>query len=194
MDDKVFFVINGKPLYLDSYLVDFDIPIFYICRDDESAKYAVMCINSHADEYIIAKTSNERIKKMLENNLTLYDFMAEAAKKWHTIYDEDSDDDKIKVLESIDDAYLPQKGEFLNIYNKRISDYLQRINLEIRLNDLELQVQDAFQKYNFVSIIKKEICSCISNEISVLPNSYDSAFFVLKHCDVLPAKNAAAAY
>ena len=194
MDDKVFFVINGKPLYLDSYLVDFDIPIFYICRDDESAKYAVMCINSHADEYIIAKTSNERIKKMLENNLTLYDFMAEAAKKWHTIYDEDSDDDKIKVLESIDDAYLPQKGEFLNIYNKRISDYLQRINLEIRLNDLELQVQDAFQKYNFVSIIKKEIHSFSSNETSVSSNSYDSNFFVLKHCDVLPAKNAAAAY
>ena len=85
MNKKIFFDLNGKYLYLDHYLVDFDIPIFYICKDDLNNKYAVNCVDSHNGEYIICKTNNLNIKAMLENQLSLRDFMLDSDEKWHLI-------------------------------------------------------------------------------------------------------------
>ena len=178
MDDEVFFEINGRNLYLDSYLVDFDIPIFYICKDDEYEKYAIMCINSHTDEYIVVKTSNKEIKAMLENKLSLYDFMSTPKLKWHITYDKSSRSDNVEFLKSIDKTCLPKKNEFLELYNKRITKYLERINQEILTNDLELEIERLFKKYNFEETVKKEIYVSVAQSFSVVSSleGYYSCF------------------
>lgn len=154
MADEVFFDLNGKFLYLDSYLVDFDIPIFYICKDDEYEKYAVMCVNSHEDEYIICKVTNIDIKAMLENRMTLREFIVMSEEKWHSIYDSAKDDDNIETISAIQEQHLPKKGEFLNLYNKRVADYLRMIDFEIKTNDIDMQLQKVFQKYQFIETKK----------------------------------------
>lgn len=171
MNDTVFFDLNGKYLFLDSYLVDFDIPIFYICKDICNYKYAVMCIDSHNDEYIISKTCNKNIKAMLENQLTLRDFMLDSVEKWHTIYDSNMECDVSNLVSDIEDSKLPEKGVFLELYNKRVMDYLKVIENEIQSEDIELQVQMFFKKYQFyeTKTIEIENLNLISDKnISVI--------------------------
>lgn len=157
MKDAIFFDLNGKYLYLDNYLVDYDIPIFYICKDSCNTKYAVMCIDSHNDEYIISKTCNKNIKAMLENQLTLRDFMLDSAEKWHTIYDSNLERDVSTLISDIEDSKLPKKEVFLDLYNKRVMDYLRIIEKEIQSEDVELQVQAFFKKCQFYESKTMEI-------------------------------------
>lgn len=175
MNRKIFFDLNGKYLYLDHYLVDFDIPIFYICKDDWNNKYAVSCIDSHKDEYIISKTNNSNIKAMLENQLSLRKFMLDSDEKWHTFYDINQDCDVVTNILDIKEEQLPKKDEYLDLYNKRVMDYLKILDEEIKADDIEFQMQEFFKKCQFYEsqVVDLNYYNLISeNEFSVKSTNY----------------------
>ena len=179
MNKKIFFDLNGKYLYLDNYLVDFDIPIFYICKDDWNNKYAVNCIDSHADEYIISKTNNINIKAMLENRLSLREFMLDSDEKWHLVYDINQDNDIVTNILDIKDEQLPKKDEYLDLYNKRVMEYLKIIDEEIRNEDIEFHVQEFFKKCQFYE--SQVVDLKYYNLISENESSFKSTNYILKY-------------
>lgn len=131
MKHDVFFYINNKELYLDSYLVDFDIPIFYICKDDENSKYAVMCIDSIKEKYVIGLTTNKDIKAMLLNSLDLCSFINNTSKKWYVICNKEKKSDEVITVQKLNKSDLPKKNAFLELHNKRVIDYVKKIDSEI---------------------------------------------------------------
>ena len=150
MYEDICFKIGTSSLFVDEYLVDFDIPIFYICKTEFGKKYSVVCVDSHNMEYIISSTTNEDILKMLKSQLLLRDFILKSDEHWHILSGDTIDDDKINRIYDIPDNMLPKSGEYLDLHNKRIDDYSKKIQNEIDsanyLNSFDNHFSDLFEQ------------------------------------------------
>ena len=105
MINEVCFKIDSKNLYIDEYLVELNIPIFFICKDDANKKYAVMCENTSTLEYLICSVSINSLIKMLKNELTLYDFIKQSTFKWIIKSGETFESDIIELVTNLPDDY-----------------------------------------------------------------------------------------
>ena len=130
MDKEICFRIDSKNLYIDEYLVELNLPIFFICKDDNNLKYAVMCINTTNLTYVVCKVTIQSILKMLKNDLSLYDFFISSDEKWYLTSGDTLEDDKCNTLEKLTDNLLPQKNTFLDLHNHKIQTYIERLQNE----------------------------------------------------------------
>ena len=142
MINEVCFKIDSKNLYIDEYLVELNIPIFFICKDDANKKYAVMCENTSTLEYLICSVSINSLIKMLKNELTLYDFIKQSTFKWIIKSGETFESDIIELVTNLPDDYYPKKNEYLALENEKICNYIKRI-------EKESQSEIAYEIYSF---------------------------------------------
>lgn len=79
------FKIEGKELYLEQILVDFnDVAIFFLCKN-EVQYYIALCADYHESTYIVAKVTIEDIYKLLHSELTMRDFILKQ-KEYYQVY------------------------------------------------------------------------------------------------------------
>lgn len=123
------FKIEGKELYLEQILVDFnDVAIFFLCKN-EVQYYIALCADYHESTYIVAKVTIEDIYKLLHSELTMRDFILKQ-KEYYQIYSGFTiDRDKIEKhkMEDIDESVLPE-NEYFKVLTERIEGYVRKID------------------------------------------------------------------
>jgi hypothetical protein len=123
------FKIEGKELYLEQILVDFnDVAIFFLCKN-EVQYYIALCADYHESTYIVAKVTIEDIYKLLHSELTMRDFILKQ-KEYYQVYSGFTiDRDKIEKhkMEDIDESVLPE-NEYFKVLTERIEGYVRMID------------------------------------------------------------------
>lgn len=123
------FKIEGKELYLEQILVDFnDVAIFFLCKN-EVQYYIALCVDFHESTYIVAKVTIEDIYKLLHSELTMRDFILKQ-KEYYQVYSGFTiDRDKIEKhkMEDIDESVLPE-NEYFKVLTERIEGYVRKID------------------------------------------------------------------
>lgn len=123
------FKIEGKELYLEQILVDFnDVAIFFLCKN-EVQYYIALCADYHESTYIVAKVTIEDIYKLLHSELTMRDFILKQ-KEYYQVYSGFTiDRDKIEKhkMEDIDESVLPE-NEYFKVLTERIEGYVRKID------------------------------------------------------------------
>ena len=140
MDKEICFRIDSKNLYIDEYLVELNLPIFFICKDDNNLKYAVMCIDSIALAYVVCKVTLQSIIKMLRNELSLYDFFIYSTEQWYVMSGNTIETDKYNRLQILTDNLLPQKNTFLDLHNEKIRTYIKRLQNELNIREVNYKI------------------------------------------------------
>ena len=107
-------------------LIQFDIPLLFTCLDANRNRYLVVCSNEETGEYVAAKITTTELLDMLQNTETMYDTFRNAGKiaRIHCVpgkkeYVWDTTDQK-----SISDEMLPDKGEYFELYNEKIREFI----------------------------------------------------------------------
>ena len=127
---EVCFEIEGKCLFLDEVLVEFNIPIFFICQDDDSQKYAVLCVDSDELVYIIGKVDIKDILLMLSSETTLRAFFQAITEKWRVYTGEEYCGDEVNRISAFREDELPTEGAYFELSNSKIERYIKKLNEE----------------------------------------------------------------
>lgn len=130
MDKKIQFLINKNKLYLEEVLVEFDIPLFFVCKDDSNNKYIVECIDEHKLEYIVSDTTNKDILDMLNKRCTMYDYIKRGKKYWKVITGENIETDDIEEINELTDDILPVKDAYYEHLSEKIKNYMKKLENE----------------------------------------------------------------
>ena len=168
MNNDVCFIINSKNLYIDEYLVEMNIPIFFICKDNDNNKYAVLCEDTSELEYLICRVSIDSLYKMLKNELTLYDFIHESDEKWILKSGDSLETDLVEEVRELEPAYYPKKNEFLALNNEKICDYIHRIQSEC---------SEAFSENNSIELQKMILTTLTRFKTTVSKSNKEYNFF-----------------
>lgn len=111
------FKINNRNLYLEKTLYYFnEIPILFICKDDESQYYLVLCYNYNNFNYIVAETTFEILYNMLSQQCDLRTPFLLANKGYRIIIAADTNDidkDDVTIVDLSSDIYsgiFPKAG------------------------------------------------------------------------------------
>ena len=123
------FKIEGKELYLEQILVDFnDVAIFFLCKN-EVQYYIALCADFHESTYIVAKVTIEDIYKLLHSELTIRDFILKQKEYYHVYSGFTINRDKIEKhkMEDIDESVLPE-NEYFKILTERMRGYVKTID------------------------------------------------------------------
>ena len=123
------FKIEGKELYLEQILVDFnDVAIFFLCKNEDQY-YIALCVDFHESTYIVAKVTIEDIYKLLHSELTMRDFILKQKEYYQVYLGFTIDRDKIEKhkMEDIDESVLPE-NEYFKVLTERIEGYVRMID------------------------------------------------------------------
>lgn len=146
-------------LYLEKIIVSFDIPILFVCNDFENRKYLCLNIDEEAGTTVIAETDNRTLISMLNNQVTMENVFRNSLGNKIIIAEYDCKKNEIvstvQDAKKIDSDLLPEKGAFLELSNKVISEYIlflskQLIKVEVEEffeNGTITVKQSQFQKY-----------------------------------------------
>lgn len=124
---EVCFEIEGKRLYVDEELVEFDIPIFFICKDEKNDKYAVLCIDSKKQVYIIVKSDIGSVLQMLASQITLRDFFLNTCERWKVRAGDEYWLDDVEKIEIFQEDELPVAGTHFELENTKIKEYVKKL-------------------------------------------------------------------
>ena len=119
------FLIDGKKIYSEKTLVYYDLPLLFVCYDDENNKYLALCTDSDELSYILVMTSPERIIDMLDQKISMDCIFKESAHKWR-IKSENSGD-IVKIVNSFEDDELPEKGALFSLVDVSNKQYLEEL-------------------------------------------------------------------
>lgn len=137
------FNIDGNDLYLDKSLIRFnEIPIFFLCRDNNDVIYAVQCIDTEELNYYVVQVDKKNILGLLDNTLTIHDFMTSSMKKWEVQSGENISDDIVKPISQLNEEDLVEKNVYLSLDNTEISNYKDKIQEE-RLYEMTISSNDS---------------------------------------------------
>lgn len=129
MDKELCFVIEGKELYLDQILVDYDdIPIFYLCKSGDE-QYLVLSADLEEEKYIIVKPSRREILDMLCGKTAMRDVMTGQSFFWEVFAKEECTEDIVtkKDMCQVPDNVLPYKDAYFKAATPQIKEYITRL-------------------------------------------------------------------
>lgn len=152
--NDICFKLNNKCLYTDEELVNFNIPIFFVCRDDENNKYAVLCIDSEQLVYIVAQCSIESILAMLNSQITLRDFFLHTGSKWKVYAGEDYLSDEVEEITKMQEDELPA-NQYFELANAKIADYIKRLTEESPIVHYSRSYQQNLVLFNLPVVYQK---------------------------------------
>lgn len=146
-------------LFLEKIIVSFDVPILFVCNDFENRKYLCLNVDEEAGTTVIAETDNRTLISMLNNQVTMENVFRNSLGNKIIIAEFDCKKNEIvstvQDAKKIDSDLLPEKGAFLELSNKVISEYIlflskQLIKVEVEEffeNGTITVKQSQFQKY-----------------------------------------------
>lgn len=126
MDRERCFQIEGKDLFLEKVLVDFEkIPIFYLCRDEQEY-YVVLCIDIEALEYIIIKPKLMEILDVLNGKIQMREIFENQKNYWQVFSGESIEEDEVffHKIEELDKAVLPYENAYFEVLTNDIQNYI----------------------------------------------------------------------
>lgn len=158
---NVSFIIDGVELYTEKVLVEFEIPLLFICRDKANKRYSVLCVDSEEERYLIVQSRIRDIVNMIQNTITMKELFLKAKEgiAWMVTAGESFEDDKVvqMSIQDVEDIDLPKDGAFYEVYNADIHDYVdlllnrvpkketveQIVNFDIKLTEQYQVLADA---------------------------------------------------
>ncbi len=136
MSKEVFFQIQNKLLYLDFMLEEYDfMPVFYVCKDDDGARYIVLCTDFDNEAYLVSRVTLVDLSNMLSGKLDMRSIFLKQAVFWKvTCRGEKYIDDVVEEhkTEDIPVEYLPADGEYYVLYDEEHKEYAKKIECELR--------------------------------------------------------------
>lgn len=148
--------IDGKKLYIDYVIFEYDYPILFVCIDKNDDLYLCHCYEIRKkQEWIISKTNKKIIIDLLTNKLTIFDSLNSPFDENYIVtwsY-EDKKEKCYKVkFEDIDELNLPEKGAFYESEEHEFDEYIKILSkrenkiLEIKL-DSEIYIANSTCAY-----------------------------------------------
>lgn len=136
MSKEVYFQIQNKLLYLDFMLEEYDyLPLFYVCKDDDDARYLVLCTDFEQESYLVSRITLVDLSNMLSGKIDMRSAFLRQPSFWKVTCQGKKYVDDIVTEESIEDipiAYLPAEGEFYVLYDANHKDYAKQIACELQ--------------------------------------------------------------
>lgn len=111
------FYIEGRYLYLDRVLVEYNgIPIYFLCRDG-SQYYTALCTDTDEWKYIVTRTAARDVYGLLHGRIPMRDVILRADHCWQVAPAEDMllDDVKQLRMDEADCSLLPEAGACLEV-------------------------------------------------------------------------------
>ena len=167
--NNVYFVINGKKLYLDFMLEELnDMPFFYVCKDDANAKYLVLCTDFDNEEYILVRVTLHDLRDMLYGAMDIRNaFLGKAC--WDVkCIGNTYKDDIVAVCENVPIDYLPEEGAKYELLDIEHIKYAERIQYEY---------ETMLQNISMVSYQGHVFDERIESESNLLTKTVDEEFF-----------------
>lgn len=140
MEKELCFKINSQELFLDQVLVEYNnIPVYYICKNDNEAYYIVLCTDIDEEKYVIVNIQIEDIINLLKQRLTMRDIILEKKTYWDIVAKENIDEDVCKQydINNIDIEDMPSKESYFLITSQQHKKYLNELESIIQSNDDE---------------------------------------------------------
>lgn len=129
MNKELCFVLDGKELYLDQILVDYDdIPIFYLCKSGDE-RYLVLSADLDEEKYIIVKPSQKEILDMLCGKTAMREVITEQSFFWEVFAKEEYSEDIVvkKDICQMPDGVLPYKDAYFKAVTPQIKEYIAKL-------------------------------------------------------------------
>lgn len=147
MNNEVIFNIGDKKLYNEIILINVDIPLLFVCIDDEENRFLVLCSDEENGEYLISQLSDNVLLEMLNQEKSMRNTLLSGKKFYKVISEIDGAD---KVIEQTFDEFNKElysdDGCFL-IDSPEINKYKSKLK-EIKDN-YELNNQNYLYESNF---------------------------------------------
>lgn len=116
-------------LYLEKILLSFDIPILFVCTDFENRRYLCLNIDDDVPQAVIAEIDIKTLIGMLKDEITMEMAFRGSinGKIVVATYDSSSKQINTSIIASqmVSEDFLPEKGAFFEIENKKIADYIE---------------------------------------------------------------------
>lgn len=183
MKEDIFFVIDGKELFLDKVLVEYnEAPIFFVCRNEKNY-FISSCTDIEKECYIVVKVSLSNLSKMLHGKMTMRGLILLANKFWDIRVGEDETKDIIveNNISAISLDSLPYEGAYLKIATPDLENYVEKIDFvlygegiwENKTSEMfeyaEMDILDFMEQYkvhmqyNYEYVIKNINKICLNN-------------------------------
>ncbi len=164
MEQEKCFNIDGKDIWLDQILIDFnEIPLLFICFDADKNYYAVLCTDIDNMQYIIVPQRLDNISKMLHQRISMRELFIISKWFWKVQAKDDLSDDVVvkKSIEELDAGILPKESAVFKIFTKDLEDYRDSIDNRLLAEvmfepcQFDVDIEDDFSEYDIIQLIQQ---------------------------------------
>lgn len=128
-------------LCVEKVLVTFDTPTLFVCTDSSDKRYLCLNIGENDDKYVIAKTNARYLLNMLRNKYTMEFVFRNSIDGKIILAEYDYDGETIvsesKTAQDVRADLLPKKGEYFELSNDSIVEYIKRLDKDVTQNCLK---------------------------------------------------------
>ncbi len=172
-------------LYLENILLSFDVPILFVCTDFENRRYLCLNIDDDTPQAVIAEIDVKALIGMLKDEITMEMAFRDSVNGKIVIatYDSSSKQISTSVVNSqiISEDFLPEKGAFFELKNKKITDYIEFLSKQIISVEPELIFEKKgivikaikYQAYFSLPESKRNKCNNVSLGDTIKQCSYN---------------------
>ena len=126
------FYIEGKYLYLEQTLVEYNgIPIYFLCRSDKRY-YTVLCIDIDELTYVVVRTAAGDVYNLLHGMLPMRNVILKEDHYWQVISAEDmlQDDVRYLAMDELDHSLLPEAGACFEVLSDEVRTFVEKFDSE----------------------------------------------------------------
>lgn len=140
MGEKWIEIIDYGILYREIDLVTFDVPLLFVCLDKKKCRKLVLCIDEEQGEYIIANVNAKLLLNLLKNENTMEQVFRDSDEgtMLYVYYDFECSAFRLKSMpvDEVSANMLPDSGAFFELNNRKISEYIDVLENESRIESL----------------------------------------------------------
>ena len=126
------FYIEGKYLYLEQTLVEYNgIPIYFLCRSDKRY-YTVLCIDIDELMYVVVRTAASDVYSLLHGRIPMRNVILKEDHYWQVISAEDmlQDDVRYLAMDELDHSLLPEAGACFEVLSDEVRTFVEKFDSE----------------------------------------------------------------
>lgn len=130
MGKELCFCIEGKELYLEQILVDYEnIPIFFLCKNN-SQYYVALCTDIEIPHYIVVMTESLKVYHLLHGKCPMRDIFLKSGEYWDVVSGDDISMDTIakRPIMELDVSVLPEEGACFEILTEEMQFFVQNFD------------------------------------------------------------------
>ena len=133
MEKTLCFSIDGRTLYLEHVLIDYEhIPVYFLCKDEKEQYYVCLCTDIQELSYIVVSATSIDVYMLLNGSLTMRAIIEQQANFWQIIsgYEVSEDIVALKPINQLDTSSLPEVGAYFSVLTKETEEYVAKFNHE----------------------------------------------------------------